>query len=353
MAIEIYNAGEDTTYRLLYEINSGQEGQTWKAEQRGMEGPVLPVALKIMRPNTWLGRAVDPNEILRKWMGQARLMRSFTHRGFASVQVAFSTAAVPGDSSATPADMIGLPAFVMGWIDGPSLDEWSAREDDPLARLTVLEQAADGLDAFHRQTRHVHRDLKPSNIMVEDGMSRIVDFGLIRTADRLGTHSLLAGSEAYMDPVLSQDRSYSPATDLYSFAGIVYFQLLREHPVRGRASPRTHHALAEAGFDRAGMTLAYALSPQPALRPAVDGAADLLRRVTEQMAPRRPRSLVDPATQPYREDATTALQFTPEPVATVPAPEIWRSVVRRIVVSAVAATAFTVIAVLVIRSLHS
>ena len=353
MAIEIYNAGEDTTYRLLHEIGSGQEGQTWKAEQHGAEGPVLLVALKVMRPNTWLGAPVDPQEILRMWMAQARLMRNFTHRGFAAVQVAFSAAAVPGREPATPPSMVGLPAFVMGWIEGSPLHEWSAREDDPLARLTVLEQAADGLDAFHRETGHVHRDLKPANIMVEDGRARIVDFGLIRTADRLGTHSIVAGSEPYMDPVLSHERAYSPATDLYSFAGIIYYQLLLEHPVRGRAAPLTHQALAEAGFDRVGMALAYALSPQPSRRPTVGGAVELLERVTEHLQPRRSRAATDRDPVPRREDATTAVQFAPEPVITAPAPVIWRSVVRRIVVSAVAATVFTVVAVLVIRSLHS
>ena len=75
--------------------------------------------------------------------------------------------------------------------------------------------------------------------------------------------------------------------------------------------------------------------------------------MTEHLQRRRSRAATNRDPVPRREDATTAVQFAPEPVITAPAPVIWRSVVRRIVVSAVAATVFTVVAVLVIRSLHS
>jgi serine/threonine protein kinase len=356
VGITIYNAGEDTAYRLLREIRSGQEGQTWEAEQLGAGSPVLPVAVKILRPNTWLGEPVDPLEILRKWRGQALLMRSFTHRGFAAVQVAFSTAAVPGEGDATPASMVGLPAFVMAWIEGVPLDAWSKGVADPLARLLVLEQAADGLDAFHRETGHVHCDLKPANVMVDTaGETRIVDFGLIRTADRLGTHSILAGSEPYMDPLLSQHREYSAATDIYAFAGLMYFQLLRDHPVRGRASPETHRVLTEAGFERAATVLAYALSPALRLRPGVSGAADLLDRVIEQLQPRCARPADRDAPSPSAPDASTVPHFGAHPPAPVAAfkPVVSRSVALRIASLALTATIVTVIVVLVIRSLHS
>ncbi len=354
MSIRIYNAGEATVYYLLEEVRpGGMEGRTWRAQQVGPDGRALDVAVKVLTRDSWLGREVDPTEMLRRWRGQMQVMRSFGHRGFAPVQVAFPISAPPDDSTAIPDWMLGAPAFVMTWIDGVSLDEWSAGVADPLRRLQVLEICANGLDEFHRVTGHVHRDLKPANIMVEHEVARIVDYGLIRSLDHLRGQSTLAGTRAYMDPALLEGGEYSAATDLFSFAGIILHQLTLTHPIPGRLAPEIQGDLMRAELDRVAALIAYSLSPKPVNRPEVDGAADLLDRVISLMRPSPVRVTRSPRRAPSiagvsPSDASTRSLIRPSPE---PAGDLSRLVVSRILTPAFVAGFLTVLIVLLVRLL--
>ncbi len=355
MGIKVYNEGEATAYDLLEEIRPGMEGRTWRARQVGPDGRTLNVAVKILTRDSWLGREVDPDEMLRRWRGQMQVMRSFGHRGFAPVQVAFPISAPPGETDAMPEWMRGAPAFVMTWIEGVTLDTWSAGVANPLQRLRALEICANGLDEFHRVTGHVHRDLKPSNIMVEDGVARIVDYGLIRSLDHVRSQSTLAGSLPYMDPALLDGCEYSTATDLFSFAGVILYQLTLTHPIPGRLSPEIQGDLIRVKADRAAALVAYSLSPKPAKRPQVAGASDLLERVIELMTPPPARVTKPSAFTPFPADAS-APNTTAGALATSssePAVDRLRDVVSKILTSALGAGIITVLIVLFVRLLTS
>src|SRR5262249_33294797 len=151
--------------------------------------------------------------------------------GFATVQVAFQISAKCDKSAHTRPQWLGRPAFVMSWIDGTPLSKWDGASLPPTERLSVLELCARALDAFHRETTHVHRDLKPSNIIVSpEKIGTIIDFGLVRSMEQIRGASTLAGSRGYIAPELYEGAQYSAATDLFAFAGILFYLLVERHP---------------------------------------------------------------------------------------------------------------------------
>lgn len=293
MDLSIYNEGEETEYRLLEEVAQSGEGDTWRAEQIGPAGRPLPVAVKILVPERYLGEAgADPSVVLQRWRGHAQVLRAFNQPGFATVQVAFEIGANPDHPSQIRPEWLGRPAFVMGWINGLALHKWDGSRSSPRKRLSVLELCAGALDMFHRETTHVHRDLKPSNIIVSpENVGTIIDFGLVRSMDQLRGESALAGSTGYMAPELYTGAEYSAVTDLYAFAGILFYQLTGKHPIEAGRPSRARELLADVGCGTVGRLLTAALAPHPTQRPNVAGAAELLSLVAESIEPRasRPR----------------------------------------------------------------
>ncbi len=75
--------------------------------------------------------------------------------------------------------------IAMELVEGPTLQEWLAKEKRPLRDICeVFLAAGHGLAAAHRAGL-IHRDFKPSNVIIgEDGRARILDFGLARAAGR-------------------------------------------------------------------------------------------------------------------------------------------------------------------------
>ena len=356
--LSIHNHGEATNYELIRELHRGGEGRTWKARQIGPGGPPLTVAVKILTPDSYLGSAVDPADVLRKWRGQMQVMRNFGHEGFASVQVAFAVAASPINGAETPVWMLGLPAFVMEWVPGIALSEWSPTVLDPTARLDVLALCARGLDAFHRQTNHVHRDLKPSNVVVADGHGRIIDFGLVRSVEQLRSRSGAAGSPGYLAPELARGAEYTPQTDLYAFAGILLHQLLLRNPGEQWPQGYVRSLLREAGFEAAGEVLGEALHEDPAMRPAGLTATALLEQtlrfdrrapVSISIGERETRSVQPPSTSPS--EASTIVQRPPPPRAAPASVAPTRALVTKILSVIVLSTGGTTLLILLLRSL--
>jgi len=125
----------------------------------------------------------------------------------------------------------GTPFVSMRLIEGRTLAE--AAEGLPLeARLRLLIQVAEGLDAAHRAGL-AHRDVKPGNVLIEeraDGalQAQLIDFGLaVDVAGAGGEDEPLAGSPQYIAPerfradAVVEDRR----ADVYSL-GITLFRVL-------------------------------------------------------------------------------------------------------------------------------
>src|SRR5262249_19564439 len=89
----------------------------------------------------------------------------------------------------------GIPALVLEFVDGETLDERLARAADrrlPVGEaLDIARQIAAALSAAHEKGI-VHRDLKPANIKIApDGTVKLLDFGLARATVAAATPAAL------------------------------------------------------------------------------------------------------------------------------------------------------------------
>ena len=286
--IRVYDADEGVRYLLLAEVRSGGEGQVWRARELTPAradphggGTDHEVAVKVLHPKRWLGQPVDSDTILRQWRAVVDVMRPFTHPGFTVANSVFSIAADPDDPDATArtAGLVGLPAFVIEWNDGTPYDEWCAGVEDPLVRLDALRDAADGLDAFHRETHHVHRDIKPDNLIVVGDRTRIIDYGLVRSVHQHRQGSAALGTVGYLAPEIALEADYSFATDLFAFAGVCYYAVTRAHPPIGmhnRTEIMRRNLAARPECANVASLLLATLHLDPAKRKTWPGAAGLL-----------------------------------------------------------------------------
>ena len=125
--------------------------------------------------------------------------------------------------------------LVMELVEGRTVsDELTERGALPKDRATnIVEQAAAGLAAAHRQDV-VHRDVKPSNLLLTpDGTVKVADFGIAHLAGD-GSTTLTApgqiiGSTNYLAPERAQGRRAGKASDVYSL-GCVLYQLVTGQP---------------------------------------------------------------------------------------------------------------------------
>jgi len=163
----------------------------------------------------------------------------------------------------------GFLYYVQPHVPGGSLrDRLEENRQLPLKdALRIAQEIGAGLDFAHRKG-FVHRDVKPENILFADGHAVLADFGVARAvsdADAQVTEAGLAvGTPEYMSPEQASGESeLGPASDVYSFACVVYEMLGGEPPFRGSGP-------------RAIMAKQVTASPRPlrGLRPEVPVATE-------------------------------------------------------------------------------
>jgi class 3 adenylate cyclase/tetratricopeptide (TPR) repeat protein len=174
--------------------------------------------------------------------------------------------------------------IVMGFYPGETLRERLGH--GPLAPSLALEiavQVARGLARAHERGI-VHRDVKPANILLtEDGVPKILDFGLAKTAGLGSTAPGAAvGTPSYMAPEQVLGESVDARTDVWALGALLFEMLTGSVPFRGPSQ----HALFNAilydepvlpSFPRAmvGDVLRRALSKAPENR--YPGMVELIR----------------------------------------------------------------------------
>jgi serine/threonine protein kinase len=142
--------------------------------------------------------------------------------------------------------------FVMGFVDGESLDAKIAREgyisSDEVRRIATA--VLDALAYAHRKG-FVHRDIKPANILLEEATGRVLlaDFGVARSA---GAHVIAAdspdayhgkaaltdtadilGTPFYMAPEQWSGKPVDARSDIYSLGVTIYEAATGVHPHSG------------------------------------------------------------------------------------------------------------------------
>jgi serine/threonine protein kinase/tetratricopeptide (TPR) repeat protein len=118
------------------------------------------------------------------------------------------------------------PYFTMELLEEP-LDLLAATRNLPAARrVALLIKTLQALVYLHRR-EILHRDLKPPNVLVQDGIVKVLDFGLARNQD---AEAELAGTLRYMAPEIFLGRSASVGSDLFAFGVMAYEVLVGDHP---------------------------------------------------------------------------------------------------------------------------
>jgi len=129
----------------------------------------------------------------------------------------------------------GQPILVMAYCDGETLKAKIAR--GPLTIDEVLRfatQMARALAAAHARGI-VHRDVKPGNVIItEDGLLKLLDFGVARMPDVTHTAPGLArGTVAYMAPEQLRGEPSDAQADLWAFGVTLYEMVTGTRPFRG------------------------------------------------------------------------------------------------------------------------
>ena len=115
--------------------------------------------------------------------------------------------------------------LVLEYVRGSSLKQ-ILREKGPLLPARLCEVARDlasGIDVAHA-AGIIHRDIKPDNVLVgEDGRAKLADFGVARVPDAaLTKEGQFLGTPCYAAPETLSSGKYSPQSDLFSFAVVLY-----------------------------------------------------------------------------------------------------------------------------------
>src|SRR5581483_523341 len=176
--------------------------------------------------DTSLGRAVAIKVLAARYAQEESVRERFTREALAVARLSgypnIVTIYDVGEHDARP-------FIVMEYLAGGSLEQRLAAEGAQPPRLALewLEQAANALDAAHRNGV-VHRDVKPANLLLDrNGRVHVADFGIARAAglQSLTQSGTVLGTASYLSPEQAQGEQTSAASDIYSL-GVVAFELL-------------------------------------------------------------------------------------------------------------------------------
>src|SRR5207247_4863158 len=147
-----------------YEIPSvsgaGGMGEVWKARDTRLD---RIVAVKVLPEQL----AADP-QLRARLDREARAISSLNHPHICTLY--------------DVGHQEGIDFLVLEYLEGRTLADRIATGPLPLSEaMSIATQPADALDKAHR-AGIVHRDLKPANIFLTKAGTKLLDFGLARTA---------------------------------------------------------------------------------------------------------------------------------------------------------------------------
>ena len=222
--VEVQVGSRIGRYRLAERIGGGVLSHVFVADD---EQAGTTVVLKVIA-----AEMKDEPEARERFYREARIEAGLRHPNIVSVLDVGEEA--------------GQPYIVMEHLKGLPLGEYlSARAPLELpAVLDLIDQLYRGLEAAHEQGV-IHRDIKPSNCFVQDdGVLKILDFGLARLqTSTLTASGTVVGTPAFMSPEQAEGRQVDARSDIFSAAGVAYFMLSGRAPFAAPDLPRVLHAL--------------------------------------------------------------------------------------------------------------
>ena len=194
-------------YRVVRLLGRGGMGVVFLADDLRLGHPV---ALKFL-PAMF---AHDPRR-LQQFHDEVRHSRQISHSNVCDV---YDIGDVDGHIFLSMEYVEGrdLAAVLREGAGGPRLPEAEA--------VDLARQICAGLAAVHARGV-LHRDLKPANIMItNEGVARLLDFGIAMSGDEQATDRITEGTPAYMAPEQLVERQVSVRSDIYAL-GLVMYEL--------------------------------------------------------------------------------------------------------------------------------
>ena len=310
-------------YEVVRLLASGGMGAVYLAERT--DGTFhMRVAIKLIHPALW------GTDAFKRFRTERQVLADLEHPGIARLI----------DGGSTHDD---LPYLVMEYVEGTRIDRYCDDHHlDPRARLKLFLEVCDAIHYAH-QNLVIHRDLKPSNIFVDaSGRVKLLDFGIAKVLGSAGAperEDLTAGRYTlhYASPEQALGGRMTTATDIYSL-GVVLYEILT-----GRLPHDPEHA-APIPYDEVQPPSRRAKDPQLARRLQGDLDTIVLKALQKDPA-RRYLGVDDFAADIRRHLDGLPVRARPDTTAYVVSKFVAR---HRVLVGAIAATLFVIVAALVI-----
>lgn len=200
-------------FMLLKCLGRGGMGSTYKSKDKVLK---RQVAVKIMHPV--LGK---DQQMVESFFNEARALACLNHPSVAQIY--------------SLGQEKGQPFIVMELIAGNRLDQLFTREQ-PMGEARALDLAIDiceGLMAVSR-INMIHGDIKPGNILLsEQGIPKLVDFGMARLAHRESSDDVGLGTPYYVSPEQVRGEPLTFASDIYSLGATLSQMLTGRPPFEG------------------------------------------------------------------------------------------------------------------------
>ena len=204
-------------FRIKGEVGRGAMGRVMLAEDEMVGEPLI---LKFMHPELTADGASR-----ERFLREVKYSRMVTHPNVIRIH-----------------DLLikdNLCAISMEFFESRGIDELLKQKKyfEVKEGLEILYQACDGMAAAHKQNV-IHRDLKPSNILMnEDGLVKIVDFGIAsastNTDSTLTKTGSIIGTPAYISPERAKGLEAEERCDIYALGVIAYTMLTGTLPYKG------------------------------------------------------------------------------------------------------------------------
>ena len=252
-------------------------GQVYRARDTKLN---RDVALKIL-PDAF---AKDPDRFAR-FTREAQTLASLNHSNIGAIYGIEES----GD----------VRALVMELVEGEDLSQRIARGAIPLDEtLPIARQIADALEAAHEQGI-IHRDLKPANIKLRpDGTVKVLDFGLAKAMDPVGSTpnmsqsptittpamtqaGMILGTAAYMSPEQAKGRLADKRSDVWAFGCVLYEMLTGKRAFEGDDVSDTLAAVLRGEPD-------WGALPADTPTPSASCCGAACRRIAESACPTLP-----------------------------------------------------------------
>ncbi len=193
-------------YTIKSELGHGAMGVVYLAEDPRLH---RPVALKTMSANV-----AGVPDLLKRFYREAEAAGKLQHPNIVIIHEIDEAE--------------GIPFIAMEFLEGESLEHiiQSRKKLTAYAKLDLILQTCRGLYYAHKHGI-VHRDVKPANIMVlDDGMVKIVDFGIARIGEGSMTRTgLVLGTPLYMSPEQMRGETVDARSDIFA-VGVILYELL-------------------------------------------------------------------------------------------------------------------------------